>query len=163
VIRNLFTIGGYGHTIDSFFNQLQRHGVDLLVDIRQRRGMRGSAYAFLNATALQRELRIREIDYLHLKVLAPTTSIRNAQKAADKIAESSKRDRTYLSESFTSAYKTEVLGRCDASQIIKEIGTHSNVCFFCVEGPSTACHRSLVSNWIADNTGVRVVHIGSEK
>lgn len=161
MISKVFTIGGYGHTATTFFSQLERHGVDLLVDIRQRRGMRGSTYAFLNATALQQELRLRGIEYRHIKELAPTTSIRNAQKTADQISASSKRDRTYLSESFKSAYKIEVLGGCDANRIALDIGEHSNICFFCVEGPPAACHRSLVSDWMASNICVPVIHIGS--
>ncbi len=45
----IVTIGGYGFTEDAFINALKGAGVDAFVDIRQRRGMRGSKYAFLNS------------------------------------------------------------------------------------------------------------------
>jgi uncharacterized protein (DUF488 family) len=160
VITEICTIGGYGHTFLTFFDQLQMHGVNVLVDIRQRRGLRGSSYAFLNATALQNELQCRGIGYIHLKELAPTTAIRDAQKAADQRASTSKRDRTKLSEVFESKYKREVLGNSDKREILAQLVPHQKVCFFCVEGPASACHRSLVSEWLSSELDIPVTDIG---
>ena len=78
MIETLYTMGGYGYSQDAFFDRLEANGVDVLVDIRQRRGMRGRQYSFLNSTALQTELLEREIAYLHLKELSPTTAVRDA-------------------------------------------------------------------------------------
>lgn len=160
MITEICTIGGYGHTFLTFFDQLQKHGVNLLVDIRQRRGLRGRTYAFLNATALQNELQHRGIGYIHLKELAPTTAIRDAQKAADQRASTSKRDRTKLSEVFESLYKREVLENRNTNEILAELAPHRKICFFCVEGPASACHRSLVSKWLSSELDVSVTDIG---
>lgn len=160
MITEICTIGGYGHTFQTFFSQLQRYGVDVLVDIRQRRGLRGSTYAFLNATALQGELQHRGIGYLHLRELAPTSTIRDAQKTADKISSINKHSRIGLSEVFESEYKREILGNSDSKRIIVELAPYRKICFFCVEGPAGACHRSLVSKWLSSELDVPIIDIG---
>lgn len=38
------TIGVYGFTEERFFGELTEAGVDLLCDVRRRRGLRGSTY-----------------------------------------------------------------------------------------------------------------------
>jgi hypothetical protein len=55
-MERLFTIGAYGFDADHFFDTLQQANVDLFLDIRRRRGVRGSEYAFANANRLQEEL-----------------------------------------------------------------------------------------------------------
>jgi len=47
------TIGVYGFSADAFFEALQRAGVDSFCDIRYRRGVRGSEYAFANRVAFR--------------------------------------------------------------------------------------------------------------
>lgn len=158
-MRELLTIGAYGHSAESFFDRLKSYDVDLLVDIRQRRGMRGSTYAFLNATALQLELARRGIGYLHLKELAPTSSIRDAQREADRASGVTKRSREGLSELFETKYLAEVVAKVDFASILSRLTQHKRVCFFCVEREAHACHRSLVASWISERTGASVVDI----
>jgi uncharacterized protein (DUF488 family) len=155
----LLTIGAYGHSPESFFDRLQSCEVDLLVDIRQRRGMRGRTYAFLNATALQVELERRGIAYLHLKELAPTPGIRDAQREADRISGVTKRSREGLSQLFEAKYMAEVVARANFASIVRVLGQHKRVCFFCVERDARACHRSLVASWISERTGAVVTDI----
>jgi hypothetical protein len=45
VSRRLLTIGAYGFGPDEFFSALENAGADVFLDIRQRRGLRGSRYA----------------------------------------------------------------------------------------------------------------------
>ncbi|GHT08753.1 hypothetical protein AGMMS49525_17880 [Bacteroidia bacterium] len=52
----LYTIGVYGSTEKEFFNKLVENRIDTFCDIRQRRGVRGSEYAFVNNNYLQRKL-----------------------------------------------------------------------------------------------------------
>lgn len=47
------TIGVYGFTLETFLVALDRMGVGLLLDVRQRRGVRGSEYAWANSQRLQ--------------------------------------------------------------------------------------------------------------
>ena len=50
---NVFTIGVYGSTENSFFEKLAQSRIDLFCDIRQRRGVRGSQYKYVNSNYLQ--------------------------------------------------------------------------------------------------------------
>jgi hypothetical protein len=63
--KEIATIGVYGTTESSFFRALQEFGTTHFVDIRRRRGMRGSKYAYANSSALQRSLTALDINYLH--------------------------------------------------------------------------------------------------
>ena len=99
----LATIGAYGFSEGRFFDALQRAGVDTFVDIRQRRGVRGSEYAFVNSTRLQNKLAEIGIRYVHELDLAPTAEIRQVQRDADASSATSKRDRSRLSPEFASA------------------------------------------------------------
>lgn len=69
--------GVYGNTEDEFFRKILNEQITLFVDVRQRRGMRGSQYAFANSTYLQNKLKELGIKYVHIKALAPTISIRD--------------------------------------------------------------------------------------
>ena len=42
----LFTIGVYGFSETEFFDALEEAGIDTFIDIRYRRGVRGSLYAY---------------------------------------------------------------------------------------------------------------------
>jgi uncharacterized protein YeaO (DUF488 family) len=147
------TIGGYGHTEESFFSALSLSDIDLFVDVRQRRGMRGGAYAFLNAKRLQEILSERKISYLHFKDLAPTAEVRSLQKLADGETASSKRSREHLSPGFIEAYRSEILSDKNQGEILRRLGGCKNICFFCVEKGHEACHRSVLTDWLEPLTG----------
>ena len=65
MIERVLTIGAYGFNERTFVEALKAAGADLFIDIRARRGMRGSAYAFANATRLQASLEAAGIKYTH--------------------------------------------------------------------------------------------------
>src|SRR3954466_1663776 len=88
------TIGVYGFDRDSFLATLGEAGVDLVLDVRQRRGVRGSEYAWANSRRLQAALREAGIGYEHLPELAPTTELREAQYREDARLGEGKRSRT---------------------------------------------------------------------
>lgn len=145
----ILTIGGYGFTESRFVAALVDAGVDRLADIRRRRGMRGSKYAFLNSTRLQHLLRSAGIGYVHLIELAPPQEMRQLQKLADQAAGASKQDRNQLSQPFIEAYEAQVLGQVDWVALSARLGSADSVAFFCVEGSPAACHRSLAARAVA--------------
>ncbi|MBB3879131.1 DUF488 domain-containing protein [Sphingomonas pseudosanguinis] len=144
----IVTIGGYGFTEKSFIEALKEAKVDTFVDIRQRRGMRGPKYAFLNSQKLQKILALENIRYLYDRDLAPTSAVRAAQKSSDQINGVAKQDRDHLSTDFVNRYNSEVLGAYDAEHLLKSLATSKTVAFFCVEGPPAACHRLLAANYL---------------
>ena len=89
----IVTIGVYGFSEDEFFGKLIDAKVDLFVDVRMRRGVRGAKYSFVNSQRLQAKLAELGIAYVHHKDLAPTKQIRDVQHATDKSAHIAKRKR----------------------------------------------------------------------
>lgn len=154
------TIGVYGFNEEGFFRALQAAGVDTFCDIRQRRGLRGSTYAFANSQRLQARLAELDIRYLHRKDLAPTKAVRDRQHAADSEAKIAKRQRTNLSPAFIHAFQQEILTGFDSRQFVTDLGDEAQVvALFCVEREPSACHRSLVAERLEEGLGVRVKHI----
>lgn len=155
-----FTIGVYNSTEQQFFDKLPDNRIDTFCDIRQRRGVRGAQYAFVNSIRLQERLRALDIKYGHIADLAPTSEIRELQKAADARMGEQKRNRNQLGEVFTATYRDKVLNKFDFDSFIdllEQSGT-SRIVFFCVEERPEACHRSLVTNRLKQ-LGYPITHL----
>jgi uncharacterized protein (DUF488 family) len=152
------TIGVYGADLERFLDALREAGVDLLLDLRQRRGVRGHEYAWANARRLEAELAEAGIGYRHLAELAPTTSMREALYEADAIRGEGKRSRTVLAPVFVERYTEEVLDPADLDPIVRFIGG-STAALMCVERDAAACHRSLVAARLARDHGFRVENL----
>jgi hypothetical protein len=156
-----YTMGVYNSTEHEFFNKLTENQIDTFCDIRQRRGVRGAKYAFVNSKRLQKKLAELQIDYLHVLELAPPKDIRSIQSEADKKANVLKRSRNCLSERFVQEYKAKVLNNFSFDELISQLQTRgaSRVAFFCVEEHPAACHRSLVSHVLEDDYEMSVMEI----
>jgi len=153
------TIGVYGATEAGFFAALRDAGVDTFCDIRARRGVRGSEYAFVNSKRLQSKLTELGIRYLHFKELAPSETLRKRQYAADKLDRVAKRKRTELSELFVNGYHEERRD-FDSRKFIEQLGPDARVlALFCVERAPAACHRSLLAARLQRDLGLEVVHL----
>jgi len=144
----IVTIGGYGFTEQVFLQSLQQAGVDTFIDVRQRRGMRGSKYAFLNSKRLQTLLAEAGIRYVHSLDLAPTPSVRDAQKHKDRTVGIAKRDRTHLSPEFVQKYRSEILARFEPIKLQQALNGANAVALFCVEARPSACHRLLAADYL---------------
>lgn len=156
-----FTIGVYNSTEQEFFTKLTDNRIDTFCDIRQRRAVRGSKYAFVNSNRLQNKLGELEIKYGHILQLAPPTEIRELQKQADLQKRELKRERQELGQVFSTEYKNRILETFDFDTFIenlKNIGA-SRIALFCVEERPEACHRSIVSNKLQDKYNYRVTHL----
>lgn len=155
---NIYTIGVYNSSEEEFFSKLTSHNIDLFCDIRQRRGVRGSLYKFVNSKYLQNKLGELGISYMYIKDLAPTTEIRNKQKEADKVKGVTKRQRQTLGEVFKYEYCKQILEKYDMQKFAEELsnlGVH-NVVFFCVEELASACHRSLVASKLSKELNTNI-------
>ncbi|HET7574819.1 MAG TPA: DUF488 domain-containing protein, partial [Solirubrobacterales bacterium] len=107
------TIGVYGFDGPAFLAALGEDGVDLVLDVRQRRGVRGAEYAWANARRLQAALEEAGIGYAHLPELAPTTELRQLQYAEDDRLGEGKRSRTRLAPEYARRYTEEILAAVD--------------------------------------------------
>jgi uncharacterized protein (DUF488 family) len=124
------TIGVYGFDQAGFLAALTRARVTVLLDVRQRRGVRGREYAWANSARLQAALADAGVEYRHLKELAPTTELRQLQYAEDDRRGVGKRSRVELAQAL-----------------------------MCVERDPEACHRSLIAERMAAEHGVSVRHL----
>jgi len=155
-----FTIGVYNSTETEYFNKLTENNIDTFCDIRQRRGVRGAKYAFVNSNRLQERLNELDIKYGHVIDLAPTTDIRDLQKEADAQQGELKRDRNKLGKVFSIAYKDRILSNFDFDSFVDkldEVGA-SRVVLFCVEEKPEACHRSIVTDKL-EKLGYKITHL----
>jgi uncharacterized protein (DUF488 family) len=143
-MASIATIGVYGFDRETFLATLATAKVELVLDVRQRRGVRGSEYAWANSQRLQAALAGAGIGYTHLKELAPTTELRQAQYREDDRRGEGKRSRTVISSEYASRYTEEILDRADLGPVVKWIGG-SFAALLCVERDPEACHRSLIA------------------
>jgi uncharacterized protein (DUF488 family) len=152
------TIGVYGFDRGSFLEALAAAKINLVLDVRQRRGVRGSEYAWANARRLEATLEEAGVGYSHLPELAPSTELREAQYREDARRGEGKRSRTILAPEYVGGYEEEILDRVDLRPIVKFIGS-SNAALLCVEGDPAACHRSLIAARLASDWGFAVEHL----
>jgi uncharacterized protein (DUF488 family) len=133
--------------------------VRLLLDVRQRRGVRGPAYAWANAKRLEAALAEAGIEYRHHPELAPTTELRQLQYAEDDRQGVGKRSRVELSEAYRERYLAEILARADLGALVAELPETGTATLFCVERDPEACHRSLIAERLAREHGLSVTHL----
>jgi uncharacterized protein (DUF488 family) len=159
VQRTVATIGVYGWTPDAFLEALRAAKVALVLDVRQRRGVRGSEYAWANATRLEAALAGAGIEYRHHKELAPTIELRHLQYREDERAGVGKRSRAELAPAYVERYTREILDRADLGRVVAGLPSAGAAALLCVERDPEACHRSLVAARLAREHGVRVVDL----
>jgi uncharacterized protein (DUF488 family) len=145
----------YGFTAEAFLGALRDAGVVQLLDVRQRRGVRGSEYAWANARRLQAMLADAGIDYSHLPDLAPTTELRQLQYREDERRGVGKRSRAKLAPEYVERYTREILDTVDLGPVVEALPAAGAAALFCVERDATACHRSLIAARVAARYGVR--------
>jgi uncharacterized protein (DUF488 family) len=154
-VTTIATIGVYGFTAETFLDALRAAGVTQLLDVRQRRGVRGSEYAWANARRLQALLADAGIGYRHLPELAPTTELRQLQYREDERRGVGKRSRTELAPEYVGRYTTEILDNVDLGPIVDALPGDGAAALFCVERDPEACHRSLIAARLAAGYGIR--------
>ncbi len=112
------TIGVYGFAGNSFLERLPTADVRLVLDVRQRRGVRGPQYAWANSRRLQDALAAASLGYRHHPELAPTTELRQLQYAEDARLGVGKRSRVELAPEYVRRYTSEVLDRVDLTALV---------------------------------------------
>jgi len=159
LMRKVATIGVYEASLDTFLRALHDADVQLVIDVRQRRGVRGREYAWANAQRLQAALLRERVRYSHHKELAPTTELRRLQYAEDDRLGVGKRSRTKLAPAYVEGYTREILDHADLGALVEEMPTRGTTALLCVERDPEACHRSLVADELAREFGLPVVHL----
>jgi uncharacterized protein (DUF488 family) len=136
-----------------------RAGVEVVLDVRQRRGVRGREYVWANARRLQAALAEAGFEYRHHPELAPTTELRELQYREDDRLGVGKRSRNELAPEYRQRYLREILGRVDLAPLIEELPEGSTSALLCVERDPKACHRCLIAERLASELGLPVLHL----
>jgi uncharacterized protein (DUF488 family) len=158
-MTELATIGVYGFDGDSFLAALRGAGVTCLLDVRQRRGVRGPEYAWANSQRLQAALSEAGIAYEHHRELAPTTELRQLQYREDDRLGVGKRSRSELATEYVRRYREEILDQVDLEPIVESLPRGGAAALLCVERDPEACHRSLIAERMTKRHGLSVRHI----
>jgi len=134
------SIGYEGKTIDSFLNELIRHNVSLLVDVRKnafsmkRRFSKGPLKNYLEKV---------DIKYVHFPELGvESDKRRELNSAADYKA-------------LFREYRKSLPSKREKIEELKELGKREKIALMCFEADKNFCHRGILSDFL--NTGV--VHI----
>jgi uncharacterized protein (DUF488 family) len=159
VPRRIATIGVYGFSALTFIETLVDAGVGRLLDVRQRRGVRGAQYAWANSLRLQRALSQASIAYEHHRELAPTTELRHLQYREDERTGVGKRTRAVLAPEYRRRYTAEILDRADLDGLVASLPVDVLVVLLCVEREPSACHRSLIAARLAERYGMLAVDL----
>jgi uncharacterized protein (DUF488 family) len=153
------TIGVYGFTLAGFLDKLDAAGVRHMLDVRQRRGVRGSQYAWANSLRLQAALADAGVAYRHHPELAPTTELRQLQYREDARLGVGKRSRVELAADYRERYTTEILDRVDLGSLLAQQPAGEVFALLCVERDPEACHRSVIAERLAREHAVRITHL----
>jgi uncharacterized protein (DUF488 family) len=155
----IVTIGVYGWDLESFLRALRVAEVRLLVDVRQRRGVRGPVYAWANAVRLQNALAQAGVPYRHELALAPTTELRWLQYAEDARQGVGKRSRVELAAGYRDGYTHQILDSYDLQSLVEQLPLDGASALMCVEADPEACHRSLIAARLEREYGAAVSHL----
>lgn len=158
-MKRVVTIGVYRWDLEHFLAALHGAEVLALLDVRQRRGVRGHEYAWANSRRLQEALAGAGIAYRHHPELAPSTELRHLQYAEDDRQGVGKRSRVELAAAYRERYTVEILDRADLAVVLDELPRAGAAALFCVEADPEACHRSIVADRLAMSYGVAVTHL----
>ena len=138
---------------------LHEADVRLLLDVRQRRGVRGSEYAWANSKRLQAALEDAGFGYRHLPELAPTTELRRLQYAEDDRQGVGKRSRTRAGARLRRALHARDPRPRRSRRSWSLLPRSGAAALFCVERDPEACHRSLIAGRLAAQREVDVTHL----
>jgi len=139
---------------------LTDNGVDLLVDIRRRRGVRGPEYAWANAKKLNGLLYDVHVFYEHVLELAPSTELLHFQHEIDRHG-AGMRSRTALDPQYIERYENEVLATADLDAIAELLNPYERPALLCVEADASTCHRSLAAAALAPHLNASVRHLSA--
>ena len=139
------TIGYEGGTVDAFIRALKRARVELVLDIRAAPISRKKGFS---KNQLAAHLSEAGIGYRHLRGLGTPKSGREAARAGDV-------------ESFERIF----LAHIDEPEALLDLGEAialakaQPVCLLCLERDPEHCHRLIVGNRMAGETGQRLRHL----
>jgi uncharacterized protein (DUF488 family) len=145
---SIFTIGYAGASVPAFIAALREAGVELVLDIRAVPASRKKGFS---KTPLAAHLDDAGIAYRHLRALGTPKAGREAARAGD-IDAFERIFRSQLEEPEAVLDLGEALDLAQAKP----------VCLLCMERDPEHCHRLIVAERMAKETGQKIRHLFAE-
>lgn len=145
----LATIGYEGATQEELIYTLQKAGVEVLVDIRERAQSRKLGFS---KSALSQAIINAGMEYIHFRSLGDPKNGRDAARAGDY-------------EKFISIFESVLAGEEAQSALVEVIGLarKKHICLMCYERDHRYCHRNIVSDRVEEALGEKTFHLGVVK
>jgi Protein of unknown function, DUF488 len=145
-MQTLFTLGYQGHTIVTFLDVLQAHGIMAVLDVRERPYSRKPDFSKKRLSA---HLVVAGIDYVHIVELGTPKPIRDEVRRSKDYA------------AFFAAVRPLVEAEETALQAVLTRARAETCAMLCYEGPITECHRLAVAEALLTRAGgaLAVVHL----
>ncbi len=140
----LFTIGYEGRDVPDLVGRLVEHGVDVLVDVRERAQSRKTGFS---KTALSEELGDAGIDYLHVPALGSPRALRQWARETGDV------------DTFFVEYRRHLDGHLDSIRQVADLGRSKRICLLCFEEDHRMCHRSVVARSARASMRGRIQHL----
>lgn len=140
----VFTIGYEGLNISEFTALLLTHGVNTLIDVRELPLSRKQGFS---KRALAATLDQSGIEYIHMVELGCPKSIRDQHR----------RDGDWVR--YTAGYLNHLKDQETAIGRLIDLAASSNCALMCYEADHNDCHRSMVADAVAKNSGAEIKHI----
>jgi uncharacterized protein (DUF488 family) len=138
-----FTVGHSNHSLEAFLDLLERHGIEVVVDVRSSPYCRYATH--FNKESLQHELRARRFRYLFLG------DVIGGRPDGDEFYDADGRV-LYGRLSESGQFKRGIQRLRDGIETYR-------VALMCGEEDPTECHRRLLIGRVLDGEGIRVLHI----
>lgn len=140
----LYTIGYEGREVADLVHRLVAHGVDVLVDVRERAQSRKRGFS---KSALSDELGDAGIEYVHYPSLGSPRALRQWARETGDV------------ETFFAEYRRHLDGELDAVREVASLGSSKKICLLCFEGDHRMCHRSVVARSARASMRGRIQHL----
>jgi uncharacterized protein (DUF488 family) len=135
----IWTIGYQGRTISDFIHTLQKHQIDVLVDVRILPFSRKRGFS---KTPLTTHLETHHISYLHCRELGNPKENRS-----NDVVECLRRFEEYMVPRWTAALACPLA-----------LARSKRICLMCMEANPAECHRTSVANALAQRLdGCKIV------
>jgi uncharacterized protein (DUF488 family) len=144
--NHIHTIGYEGASVDDFVSTLVAAGISHVIDVREIAASRRKGFS---KRALQAVLENNKIRYTHLRGLGDPKEGREAVRAG-RIAEFKIIFHAHLSSDYAQG----------DLRVAIETARQEDICLLCYERDQNFCHRTIVANLIAEETGHSVRPLG---
>ena len=141
----LFTIGYEGATQAEVIARLKAAGVQTLIDVR---AVAASRRAGFSKTILGESLKAEGIDYLHLRGLGTPKAGRDAAR----------KGRVDEMRAIFADHLAEPQAQLEYERL-KSLAGETRVALLCFEADHAGCHRAVLAERLAEETGVAVVDL----